>query len=124
VRRHDTSELVADEGKDEVLPDAIRDALAKAEDPLPAGEVEWVLPYGTTDTLVEEKIVRRREEGRGRMEVRPEGPEGLDGGKGRDLFDALFVVRDLISRRALLSEPEDPSVGTGAVVITRTIVTR
>jgi len=124
VRRRDTSELITDEGKNEFLPDAVRDALAEAEDPLPAREIEWVLPYGTTDALVEEEIVRRREEGRGRMEVRPEGPEGLDRGKGGDLFDALFVVRDLISWRALLAEPEDPSVGTGAVVITRTIVTR
>ena len=73
---------------------------------------------------MEEEVVRRWEEGRGRMEVRPEGPERLDRGKGGDLFDALFVVRDLISRRALLAEPEDPSVGTGTVVITRTVVTR
>ncbi len=33
VRRRDASELVADESEDEVLPDAIRDALAEAEDP-------------------------------------------------------------------------------------------
>ena len=111
VRRRDASELVADESEDEVLPDAIRDALAEAEDPFPAGKVEGVLPDGAADALVEEEVVRRREEGRGRMEVRPEGPEGLDRGKGGDLLDALFVVGDLVSRRALLAEPEDPSVG-------------
>jgi hypothetical protein len=59
---------------------------------------------------VEEKVVRRRQQGRGRMKVCPEGPEGLDRGKGGDLLDALFVVGDFISRRALLAEPEDPSV--------------
>jgi hypothetical protein len=115
VRRRDTGELIADECEDEILPDTIRDALAEAEDPLPTGEVEGVLPYRTTDALVEEEVVRRREEGRGRMEVRPEGPERLDGRKGGDFFDALFVVRDFVSWRALLAEPEDPSVGTDTV---------
>ena len=42
--------------------------------------------------------------------MRPERPEGLDGSKGGDLFDALFVVGDFVTRRALLAEPEDPSV--------------
>lgn len=59
---------------------------------------------------MEEEVVRRGEESRWRMEVRPEGPEGLHRGKGRYLLDTLFVVRDFISWRALLAEPEDPSV--------------
>ena len=37
MRRRDASELVTDEGKDEVLPDAVRDAFAEAEDPLATG---------------------------------------------------------------------------------------
>jgi hypothetical protein len=115
VRRRDTGELIANECEDEILPDTIRDALAETEDPLPTGEVERILPYRTTDALVEEEVVRRREEGRGRMKVRPEGPERLYGRKSGDFFDALFVVRDLVSWRALLAEPEDPSVGTDAV---------
>jgi len=113
VRRCDAGKLVADEGEDEVLPDAIGDALSEAEDPLSTGEVEGVFPYGAADALVEEEVVRRREEGRGWMEVSPEGPEGLDGRKGRDLLDALFIVRDLISWRALLAEPEDPCATEG-----------
>jgi hypothetical protein len=59
---------------------------------------------------VEEEIVSRWEEGRWRVEVCPEGPKGLDGSKSGDLLDALFVVGDLIARRALLAEPENPSV--------------
>jgi len=110
VCRRDAGELVADEGQDEVLPDTIRDALAETEDPLSAGEVKRVLPHGAADALVEEEVVRRREKDRGRMEVRPKGPEGLDRSKGRDLLDALFVVSDLISRGALLAEPKDPSI--------------
>ena len=113
MRRRDAGKLVPDESEDEVLPDAIGDAFAKAENRLSAGEVEGVFPHGATDALVEEEVVRRREEGRGWMEVGPEGPEGLDGRKGRDLFDALFIIRDLVSRRALLAEPEDPSVFFG-----------
>ena len=53
LRRCDASKLVADGSEDEVLPDAIGDAFAKAEDPLSAGEVEGVFPYGATDTLVD-----------------------------------------------------------------------
>ncbi len=108
--RRDRGELVTNEGEDEVLPYAVRDAFAKAEDPLAAGEVEGVLPDGAADVLVEEEVVGRGQEGRGRVQVRPEGPEGLDGNKGRDLLDALLVVGDLVTRRALLAEPEDPSV--------------
>ena len=110
MRGRDARKLVADEREDEVLPDAIRDALAEAEDPLAAREVERVLPDWTADALVEEEVVRRRQERRGRVEVCPEGPEGLDRGEGGDLLDAFFVVGDLISWRALLAEPEDPSV--------------
>lgn len=110
MRGCDASKLVTDEGEDEVLPDAIGDALSEAEDPLSAGKVEGVFPYWAADALMEEEVVRRREEGRGWVEVSPEGPEGLDGRKGRDLLDALFIVRDLVSWRALLAEPEDPSV--------------
>jgi hypothetical protein len=110
VRRCNAGELVANESEDEVLPDAICDALAEAQDPLSTGEVKRVLPYGATDALMEEEVVCRGEESRGRMEVRPEGPEGLYRGKGGYLLDALFVVRDFISWRALLAEPEHPSV--------------
>ncbi len=117
MRRSDTCELVPNKSEDEVLPNAICDALAEAQDPLSSWEVEGVLPHGAADALVEEEVVRRGEEGRGWMEVRPEGPERLDRGKGGYLLDALFVVRDLISWRALLAEPEDPSV-CGAVITT------
>jgi hypothetical protein len=110
VRRCDASELIANESEDEVLPDAIGDALAEAQDPLPTGKVKRVLPYGATDALMEEEVVCRGEESRGRMEVCPEGPEGLYRGKGGYLLDALFVVRNFISWRALLTEPEHPSV--------------
>ena len=113
MRRSDAGELVANKGENDVFPDAIGDALAEAEDPLPAGEVERVLPHGAADALMEEEVVRRGEEGRGWMEVRPEGPEGLDRGKGGYLLDALLVVGDLIPWRALLAEPEDPSVCAG-----------
>ena len=44
------------------------------------------------------------------MQVRPEGPEGLYRSKGGDLLDALFVVGDFVTWRALLAEPENPSV--------------
>jgi hypothetical protein len=110
VRRRDASKLVPDEGKDEVLPDAIGDALAEAENPLTAGEVERVLPDGATDPLVEEEIVRRGQEGRWRMEVGPKGPERLYRGKGGDLFNALLITGNFISWCALLAEPKDPSV--------------
>ena len=72
VWRCDTGKLVADESEDEVLPDAIGDAFAKAENRLSAREVEGVFPHGATDALVEEEVVCRREEGRGWMEVGPE----------------------------------------------------
>jgi hypothetical protein len=39
VRRRDAGELVANEGEYEILPDAICDALAEAEDPLSTGKV-------------------------------------------------------------------------------------
>jgi hypothetical protein len=110
VWRCDAGELVTNESEDEVLPDAICDALAEAQDPLSTGQVKRVLPYRATDALMEEEVVCRGEESRGRMEVRPEGPEGLYRGKGGYLLDALFVVRDFISWRALLAEPEHPSV--------------
>jgi hypothetical protein len=110
VWRCDAGELVANESKNEVLPYAICDALAEAQDPLSTGEVKRVLPYGATDALMEEEVVCCGEESRGWMEVCPEGPEGLYRGKGRYLLDALFVVRDFISWRALLAEPEHPSV--------------
>lgn len=113
MRWCDAGELVADEGEHEVLPDAIRDALAEAEDPLSAGEVERVLPHGAADALVEEEVVRCGQEGRGRVQVRPEGPEGLDRGKGGYLLDALLVVGDLVPWRTLLAEPEDPSACGG-----------
>ena len=82
MRRGDAGELVANEGEHKVFPDAIRDTFTEAEDPLATGEVEWIFPHGAADALVEEEVVRRGQEGRGRMEVRPEGPERLDGGKG------------------------------------------
>jgi hypothetical protein len=110
VRRRDACKLVANEGEDEVLPYAICDALAEAEDPLATGQVERVLPYRAADALVEEEVVSRGEECRGRVQVRPEGPEGLYGSKGGDLLDALLVVGDLVTWRALLAEPENPSV--------------
>jgi hypothetical protein len=110
VRRCDPCELVANKGENEVLPDTICDALSKAKDPLSAGEVERILPYRAADALVEEEVVGCGQEGRGRMEVGPEGPKGLDRGKGGYLLDALFIVGDFISWRALLAEPEDPSV--------------
>lgn len=106
--RCDAGELVANESEDDVLPDAICDALAESQDPLSTGEVKGVLPYWTTDTLMEEEVVCRGEESRWWMEVRPEGPEGLYRGKGGYLLDALFVVRNFISWRALLAEPEHP----------------
>jgi hypothetical protein len=65
-----TPELVANESKDEVLPDAICDALAETQYPLSTREVKWVLPHGATDALVEEEVICRGEESRGRMEVR------------------------------------------------------
>ena len=117
MRRCDAGELVTNEGEHKLLPNAIRDALAEAEDPLAAGEVERVFPHGAADALVEEEVVRRGQEGRGRMEVRPEGPEGLDRGKGGYFLDTLFVVCDLIPWRALLAEPEDPSA-CGAISTT------
>ena len=117
MRWCDAGELVTNEGEHELLPNAIRDALAEAEDPLAAGEVERIFPHRAADALVEEEVVRRGQEGRGRMEVRPEGPEGLDRGKGGYFLDALFVVGDLIPWRALLAEPEDPSA-CGAVSTT------
>ena len=73
----DASKLVANESEDEVFPYAICDALAEAQDPLSTGEVKRVLPYGATNALMEEEVVCRGEESRRRMEVRPEGPEGL-----------------------------------------------
>ena len=109
--------LVTNQSEDEVLPDAVCDALAEAQNPLSTGEVKRVLPYWAVDTLMKEEVVCRREESRWRMEVRPEGPEGLYRGKGGNLLDALFVVRDFISWRALLAEPEHPSV-CGAVITT------
>ena len=118
--RCDAGELVANKGEHEVLPDAIRDALAEAHDPLSAGKVERVLPYGAADALVEEEVVRCGQEGGGRMEVRPEGPEGLDRCKGGYLLDALFIVGYLVSWRALLAEPEDPSVCAGQSIRHRT----
>ena len=59
---------------------------------------------------MEEEVVSRGQEARRRVQVRPEGPEGLDGSKGGDLLDALLVAGDFIAWRALLAEPEDPSV--------------
>lgn len=59
---------------------------------------------------MEEEVVSRWEEGRRRVEVCPKGPEGLDRSKGGDLLDSLFVVGDFVARRALLAEPENPSV--------------
>ena len=114
VWRRDAGKLVTNEGEDKVLPDAVRDAFAEAEDPLAAGKVEGVLPDGAADALVEEEVVSRGQEARRRVQVRPEGPEGLDGSKGGDLLDALLVVGNFVARRALLTEPENPSVrGTG-----------
>ena len=103
-------ELVSNECEHEVLPYTIRDALPKAHDPFSAWQIEWVFPYGSAHALVEEEVVGRWEECRGRVEMGPEGPERLYGGKGRDLLDALLVVGDLVTGCALLAEPENPSV--------------
>ena len=115
--RCDAGELVANESEDEVLPDAICDALAEAQDPLSTWEVKRVLPYGAADALMEEEVVCRGEESRWRMEVRPERPEGLYRGKSGYLLDALFVVRDFISWRALLAEPKHPPVCRAVITI-------
>ena len=117
MRRCDAGELVTNQSEDEVLPDVVCDALVEAQNPLSTGEVKRVLPYWAADALMKEEVVCRREESRWRMEVRPQGPEGLYRGKGGNLLDALFVVRDFISWRALLAEPEHPSV-CGAVIKT------
>lgn len=71
-------ELVANDSEDEVLPKAVRNALAETDYPLAAGEVKRVLPDGTADARVEEEIVSGGKEGGRRVEVCPEGPEGLD----------------------------------------------
>jgi hypothetical protein len=39
-----------------------------------------------------------------------EGPEGLDAAEGRDALDAVLVAHDFVPRRALLAEPEHPTV--------------
>jgi hypothetical protein len=110
MRLRDARKLVANKCEHEVLPYTIPDALAKAHDPLATRQVERVFPYRAAHALVEEEVVGRREECRGRVQVRPEGPERLYGCKGGDLLDALLVVGDLVTGGALLAEPENPSV--------------
>lgn len=106
-------ELVANDSEDEVLPKAVRNALAETDYPLAAGEVKRVLPDGTADARVEEEIVSGGKEGGRRVEVCPEGPEGLDRAKRRDLLDALLVVCDFCAGTALLAEPEYPGMAEG-----------
>lgn len=67
--------LVADDGEDEVFPEAVSDALLEANDPFASGDVERVLPDGATDAGVEEQVIGGGLEGRRRGEVCPEGPE-------------------------------------------------
>lgn len=84
---------------------------------------------------MEEQVVGGGQQGGRRVQVGPERPEGLDLGRaggqlwvsaraggrqesasgahgveGGDLFDSLFVVRDLVPGRTLLPEPEHPAV--------------
>ena len=59
--------LVANECKHEVLPYTIRDALPEAQDPLSAWQIKRVFPDGAADALVEEEVVGRWEECRGRV---------------------------------------------------------
>lgn len=71
-------ELVADDGKDEIFPDAVRNALTEAYDPLAPSDVEWVFPDGPTNPSVKEEVVSCRKECRRCAEVRPQRPEGFD----------------------------------------------
>ena len=86
MRRCGAGELVTNQSEDEVLPDVVCNALAEAQNPLSTREVKRVLPYWAADALMKEEVVCRREESRWRMEVRPEGPEGLYRGKGGNLL--------------------------------------
>ena len=114
----DGGELVTNECEDKILLYAVHDTLAEVEDLLATREVERVLPDGVADAQVEEEVVGRGQEGRGRVQVHPERPEGLDRGKGKDLLDALLVVGDLVAWRVLLAEPEDSSVeGMGSSLV-------
>jgi hypothetical protein len=113
VRLRYARKLVANQCEHEVLPYTIRDALAQTDNPLATRQVERVFPNGAAHALVEEEVVSRREECRGRVQMRPEGPERLYGCKGGDLLDALLVVGDFVTGRALLAEPENPSVWGG-----------
>ncbi len=118
-------------GHHEVLPEAVRDALFEADDPLAALNVQGILPHWPAHARVEEQVVCRRLQRRRRRQVCPERPERLDlqirtrrrsvlrtlarsqeeayGAEGGDLLDTLLIANDFIARRALLPEPEDPS---------------
>ena len=56
------SELVTNQSEDKVLPDAVCDALAEAQNPLSTGEVKRVFPYWAVDALMKEEVVCRWEE--------------------------------------------------------------
>ena len=58
---------------------------------------------------MEEEVVCCGLESGGGLEVREEGPEGLDGGKGGYLLDTTFII-DGLARCTLLPEPKHPSI--------------
>lgn len=63
--------MVADNGKNEVFPYAVGNALTQANYPLAASDVERVLPYRPTDARVEEEVVGGGKEAGGWVQMRP-----------------------------------------------------
>jgi hypothetical protein len=70
--------LVPNHAQHQILPKPIRDALLQPYNPLPASDIPRVFPHWPPDLRVEEKVVCGGLHGRGRVEVRPEGPEGFN----------------------------------------------
>jgi hypothetical protein len=103
------AELVTNDGEQQILPVAVRNALPQAHDPLASVLVLLVLPYWA-NALFEEMVIRDQGKCRGPLQVLVYRKEVLCRIARGDRVQCLFVFNEPIRLRNGRAKPKDPAV--------------
>jgi len=98
------TKLIADNRQEKFLPVSSADTLLQTDVPLPAPPILLILP-NRSDSFLKEMIVAHVRQNTRPAQMTVDAPELLNGSKIRNLLRGLFIVLELVSRRAVPNYP-------------------